>query len=347
MTNKYHTAVFIGRFQPFHIGHEAVIWKGLEVAEEVVIVVGSSYAPPSLRNPFTYEQRKAMIKAVFPQPNVKVVPVMDYPYNDKKWIAAVKGAVGGVRSWQDKERTCLIGHSKDATSYYLKIFQSWDGVEVPAMVGPIDGARGFKTINATDLRNQMYETRALVGEPLVSWVARDTLGTKMSPVQWETLMKEYAMIKDYKKQFECMPYPPTFVTVDAVVTISDKILLVKRGAAPGEGLLAMPGGFLDQSESLFDGAIRELREETRLKVPDPVLRGSVKAQHTFDDPHRSSRGRTLTTAFHIDLGMDQHLPKVKGSDDAVDAFWMDIDKLDPSKFFEDHYGIIDYFLNIA
>lgn len=55
MTNKYHAAVFIGRFQPFHLGHEAIVREGLKQADEVIIVVGSSFAARNVRNPFTFE----------------------------------------------------------------------------------------------------------------------------------------------------------------------------------------------------------------------------------------------------------------------------------------------------
>jgi 8-oxo-dGTP pyrophosphatase MutT (NUDIX family) len=51
-----------------------------------------------------------------------------------------------------------------------------------------------------------------------------------------------------------------------------------------------PGGFLNAGEELVDGAIRELREETSIDVPEGILRNSIKASYVFDTPHRSSRG---------------------------------------------------------
>ena len=87
--------------------------------------------------------------------------------------------------------------------------------------------------------------------------------------------------------------------------------------------------------------IRELREETRIKVPAPVLAGSIIKQQVFDDPYRSARGRTITHAFLIELKPDaQGLPKVKGGDDAQHALWVALGDLNPERLFEDHFQII-------
>ena len=338
--------VFIGRFQPFHNGHKAVIEAALEQAKEVVIVVGSSFAARNIRNPFTFEERKAMIKAVFPSDNVKVVPVSDYPYDDNKWINAIMKIVqSAVPNAVD---VGLIGHSKDSTSYYLEIFPEWKNhVEV----ADVDG------INATDIRKNLLD------ESLGDIIDRNHLIYKSMPHQaygamsgivsnlidtgpWVVIHKEYEMVKKYKEAWKSAPFPPTFMTVDAVVVQSGHLLLVKRGDMPGKGLWALPGGFLNQDETMLDGAIRELKEETKIKVPVPVLKGSIKQSKTFDAPNRSSRGRTITQAFYIDLGFGE-LPKVKGSDDAEKAFWVPFNKVKQEKMFEDHFAICDYFLNIG
>ena len=136
------------------------------------------------------------------------------------------------------------------------------------------------------------------------------------------------------------PYPPTFVTVDAVVVQSGHVLLVERRSNPGAGLYALPGGFVNQTETLLDACLRELREETRLKVPAPVLKGSIKNRRIFDAPYRSARGRTITEAFYIELEPASTLPKVRGSDDARHAFWQPLGQLDSLRMFEDHFFII-------
>ena len=347
--------VFIGRFQPFHNGHKAVIEAALEQAKEVVVVVGSSFAARNIRNPFTFQERKAMIEAVFPNetasmyntfgalqqgPRLHIVPVSDYPYDDNKWVNAIQKIVD--ETIPHAQDVGLIGHSKDSTSYYLNIFPRWKNhVEVEDVGG----------INATDIRNCLFGNCDFAALDNMPDAARDAMnrviiaGAKIGGY-WDTLYNEYQMVKKYKEAWKAAPFPPTFMTVDAVVVQSGHILLVKRGDMPGKGLWALPGGFLNQEETMLDGAIRELKEETKIKVPVPVLKGSIKSSKTFDAPNRSSRGRTITQAFHIDLGVGE-LPKVKGSDDAEKAFWVPFKDVKQEKMFEDHFFIIDNFLNIG
>ena len=154
------------------------------------------------------------------------------------------------------------------------------------------------------------------------------------------IREEHEFVARYQQAWSAAPYAPTFVTVDAVVVQSGHVLMVERKARPGKGLLALPGGFVDPGEKLVDACLRELREETRLKVPAPVLKGSISASEVFDDPYRSARGRTITHAFYIELEPNQALPKVKGGDDARHAMWVPMGDLDPVSIFEDHYFII-------
>ncbi|QGH74886.1 bifunctional NMN adenylyltransferase/nudix hydrolase [Bacteriophage DSS3_MAL1] len=343
----YDVLAFIGRFQPFHMGHMVVVDEALKRAKKVALVLGSHDQPRNTRNPFTTSERIEMITAVYPNEvadgRIVFVPQADWTYSLDRWIMETQAKVTQVANTPftpDPVRIGLIGHSKDHTSFYLKSFPMWDSVEV----GNVNG------INATDLRESFFEDvdcisdeafdrsstlRSMVPSSVATWMD-SFIGTSA----YRQLVAEHSFVRTYKQQFANMPYPPTFNTVDAVVVQSGHVLLVRRGAAPGKGLWALPGGFLDQNETLLDGAIRELREETRISVPDPVLRGSVKGQRTFDDPHRSQRGRTLTTAFMIRLQDREDLPKIKGSDDADKAAWVPLADLKRNMMFEDHFDII-------
>lgn len=343
MIYDYDAAVFIGRFQPFHNGHNAVIQEALKRALHVVVLVGSAYAARDIRNPFTFEERKAILRADLPDDRIIVKPIPDYPYDEGRWIARVQSTVQSVLPWQSGPRSiALIGHSKDHSSYYLKAFPTWDSIEVP----------NYQGIDATAIRNAILQENTgkdanfLLTMPKKSYNMMNEIMTTKADI-FHSLHDQYRIIKAYRDSWKIAPYPPTFVTVDAVVTQSAHILLVKRKEQPGKGLWALPGGFLNQNETLLTGAIRELREETKLKVPVPVLKGSIKAENTFDYPNRSTRGRTITKAFHFDLGYDVQLPKIKGSDDAEKAIWQPYHKLERSEMFEDHFHIINHFLNVG
>lgn len=340
MKKEFDALVFIGRMQPFHSGHEAIIRRGLELAEEVIVVLGSSFSPRTPKNPFTFEERKAMVTTVFPS-RVKVVPVIDYPYNDNKWIAAVQSVVrSALPHTNDPEKyrkVGLIGHSKDSSSYYINIFNGWKPVNVPAWNNPDTG----EVLNATDIRKAMFEQ----DKKYFGTVNREVMNL-IHKIDLTNVIEEYKAIKEYKKIWSAAPFPPTFVTADAVVVQSGKVLLVKRGGNPGKGLWALPGGFINPDEPVFESAIRELKEETGLKVPEKVLRRMEKKSAVFDHPDRSLRGRTITHAFFFDLGNEPKMPKVKGMDDAVDAKWVDFADIRTDNMFEDHAHIIDNWLNI-
>ena len=94
--------------------------------------------------------------------------------------------------------------------------------------------------------------------------------------------------------------------------------------------------------------LRELREETRIKIPKAGLEEKIVGSKVFDYPGRSTRGRTISHGYHIRL-RDGSLPEVRGSDDAKRAFWMplwDVTK-NEENFFEDHAHIINYFTNVG
>jgi bifunctional NMN adenylyltransferase/nudix hydrolase len=97
---------------------------------------------------------------------------------------------------------------------------------------------------------------------------------------------------------------------------------------------------LDQDETMLNGMLRELREETRIALSEETLRRCVRSWRTFDDPHRSPRGRTVTTAFRIELRDETSLTKVKGGDDAAKARWVPLSQVSRAAMFEDHYDIL-------
>lgn len=345
---EYDYLVFIGRFEPFHNGHAAVSRLALGRARKLIFLVGSADTPRSLRNPWTVAERAVMIQAALEGATDRLLirPLRDHLYNEAQWIAGVQRTVAeAIRAdgGDTDAKVGLVGMDKDASSYYLREFPQWPLVDV----------QHTETLSATELRRYLFEAgsidfhgallmlRGNVPAPVYEMLE----AFRRSSPAYAQLVAEYQFIEHYKAAWKDAPYPPTFVTTDAVVVHSGHVLLVRRRAEPGKGLWALPGGFVGQNEGLLDSCLRELREETRLKIPVPVLKGSLKGQHVFDHPERSQRGRTITHAFHFDFPAGE-LPDVRGGDDADKARWIPVSEaleMGP-KLFEDHLHILEFFL---
>ena len=143
-----------------------------------------------------------------------------------------------------------------------------------------------------------------------------------------------------------VPWPETLVTVDAVVRARDQVLLIRRGRAPGQGLWALPGGFLENADTVLESALRELAEETGLSAGE--VRQYLRGVKVFDAPCRSQRGRIVNHAHFFDLG-DIAPPPVQGGDDAAAAEWVPVGRLASmeSQFHDDHFHILDEFLGLT
>ncbi len=93
---KKKTALFIGRFQPFHRGHLSVVTDALGEYDKVIIAIGSADKSRTPENPFTVGERHAMVKASLvelgytPEKNFVVVPVTDID-DDTKWCKHAMG----------------------------------------------------------------------------------------------------------------------------------------------------------------------------------------------------------------------------------------------------------------
>lgn len=332
-------ALVIGRFQPFHKGHERMCRAALEGADRLLVILGSARQAPSIRNPFSDAQREALIRASLPDiapERLLFAGVPDVFYNEQYWLQLVNEAVdrhalGGS--------VTLYGHNKDSSSYYLALFPQWNYVELP----------NFQGLSATPQRDALLAAgvaaaQACLEERAMHFPAAglSCLREQLTSPQFEACCEDYVVIQAYRHAWASAPYPPIFVTVDALVECGGKILLIQRGQPPGRGLWALPGGFLDQGERLQAGAERELREETGLDLqahPHQCL-----AMRPYDAPERSTRGRFVTHLFHYRLDAPVP-PAVSGGDDAAVARWFAPADIHPESLFEDHYCILQHALN--
>jgi 8-oxo-dGTP diphosphatase len=120
-------------------------------------------------------------------------------------------------------------------------------------------------------------------------------------------------------------------TVDAILQKGSKVLMVKRGKDPFKGMLALPGGFVNEGETVEEAMKREVTEETSLEVEPIDILG------VYSDPHRDPRMHTMTVVFiAIVVG-----GKEKARDDASSLEWVDLASIQYAAF--DHAQILaDY-----
>ncbi|NHM05222.1 NUDIX domain-containing protein [Flavobacterium celericrescens] len=125
-----------------------------------------------------------------------------------------------------------------------------------------------------------------------------------------------------------------FVTVDVLIVrpfeMEQQILLIKRKNDPFKDCWALPGGFVDENEDLEQAAIRELVEETQVKVSHLEQIGA------FGKPYRDPRGHMVSIAY---LGKVATNTIAIAADDAKEIGWFSVTNL-PSLAF-DHSAIIE------
>lgn len=342
MDNSLDTIVCIGRFQLPHNAHLALLRQALASGKRCVVILGSAHQARSPRNPFTWQERAEMLGLVLTPEELSRVsfePVRDY-YDIERWSAAVRAAV--ARHAAPGSRVGLLGHRKDATSDYLGGFPGWTLVEVGS-AGPV---------NARDLRAALFSAdhadaalAAIAG--FVHPFTIDFLRAWVRLPAFQRLRTDWREVQTEITRWDGSPYPPTFITVDAVLRVSDHVLLIRRGRAPGRGLLALPGGFLDPRETVYQSAVRELKEETHVGMLDSTLREHLAGVRVFDHPDRSERGRVVTHAHYFKFGAGP-LPEIRASDDAAEAMWVPVTDLAnlEGEMHDDHFHILDSFLQV-
>lgn len=307
------TGIFIGRFQPIHNGHIHAIGVAASQVRQLILMVGSANQCRSIKNPWSFHERKLMIQAELDTAKIKnviIVPLNDYPYSDSQWITDVRNTV----EHYSEDKPILFGHMKEGNDY-LRWFPDWEFRSIESSI----------KICASDIRKQMFESNSLAMPKAV----RD---------DWAFYQREAELFKNY-------PFPETlnFNCADAVLECQGHILLIQRKFAPGAGQWALPGGFRNRNETFLDCAIRELQEETNVRVPEKVLRGSIVNSELFDSPTRSFGipRNTLAVYMRINPNPDGSLPRANGADDAVECKWFPLTTvLNSMQVYDDHLAIV-------
>ena len=130
----------VGRFQPLHGGHVQLIRLALNECSSVVVAVGSSTEPQSLRNPFTFEERRAMLQAAFPGISVVGVPDVN---NDATWAAHCLTLTGPVgRAYGNDEHSLGLLEKAGVRSVRPGLVRrgDWEGTRIRELMRSGDAA---------------------------------------------------------------------------------------------------------------------------------------------------------------------------------------------------------------
>jgi bifunctional NMN adenylyltransferase/nudix hydrolase len=332
--------VFIGRFQPLHNAHLKIIENALEEeAERLIIVVGSYRAPKTPKNPWSFQERKAMIEASLSDDYLSrttIVSARDYLYSNVTWLTGIQNAISQVVD--EKDSVKIIGHWKDNSSFYLKLFPQWTLIQQPNYFGA----------NSTDMRSALFNPGGTLDalSSITPGAVREALDLYKSTDEFERQRAEYTFVKNYRSRWKDSPYEPVFITTDAIVVQAGHVLLIKRKLNPGKGMFALPGGFIKPDELIENSCLRELKEETKIVFPKDDIRKSLRETHVFDHPYRDPRGRFVTHGHYFRIDELGPLPNVEGGDDAAEALWMPLSDLAlyEENFYSDHLHIVNYFV---
>ena len=167
--------LYVGRFQPFHLGHLEAIQRVLKEADEAVIVIGSAQYSHKTNNPFTAGERLVMIRGALKEASVDysrvwVVPVPDVHLH-MLWVAALEGytprfnvvysnepltrrlfmeagyKVKSIRFYERKDYNSTLVREKMLKG------DSWTSLvpkSVAEFIAEIDGVNRLRDLNRTD-----------------------------------------------------------------------------------------------------------------------------------------------------------------------------------------------------
>jgi len=307
------TGIFIGRFQPIHQGHVHAIGVAASQVDKLYILVGSANTCRSIKNPWTFEERSNMIRLKMHNAridNYEIIPLNDYRYSDTQWMSDVRATIEHF----EMGSPILFGHMKEGNNY-LRWFPELKFKDIESQYN----------MDATNIRQRMFDLK--------------------DPDMPSTVQGDYAFYKKEKELFKNYPFPETlnFNCSDAVLECQGHVLLIQRKFSPGKDAWALPGGFRNQRETFLDCAIRELIEETNVRVPEKVLRGSIVKTELFDNPYRSFGipRNTMAVYMRISPNPDYSLPRANGADDAASCKWVPLtDALNSIDMYDDHKDII-------
>ena len=367
--------VYIGRFQPFHKGHKAIVdltVKMMKPGDTFTIIIGSADQQETERNPLSASQRKEMLSTELEGYPVTILTINDSPYNYDLWIERLCAKMLGFKSathddFLEKQEDfikgfsniCIVGmenveeYINRITKYYTYAPTEHFNLGINSHIfseldtqTSVHGSSIRAFIRADDGRcpKRFYsDIKDFVSEKVLAY-----LKTVNFPL---IVYNAYIKGMDYAELTGCK-YNSCFMTVDNIVfdKFLDQVLLIKR---KDNGKLAIPGGFAEPYMNMKDNALRELEEETSITakmLKDAFVKIDELEPTLIDAPYRDPRSShkcNFVSAVYVWQSkvdaLKNFIPYIKAGDDAVDTVWLskeECEDLPAWRFHADHKKII-------
>ena len=367
--------VYIGRFQPFHKGHKAIVdltVKMMKPGDTFTIIIGSADQQETERNPLSASQRKEMLSTELEGYPVTILTINDSPYNYDLWIERLCAKMLGFKSathddFLEKQEDfikgfsniCIVGmenveeYIDRITKYYTYAPTEHFNLGINSHIfseldtqTSVHGSSIRAFIRANDGRcpRRFYsDIKDFVSEKVLAY-----LKTVNFPL---IVYNAYTKGINYAESTGCK-YNYCFMTVDNIVfdKFLDQVLLIKR---KDNGKLAIPGGFAEPYMNMKDNALRELEEETSITakmLKDAFVKIDELEPTLIDAPYRDPRSShkcNFVSAVYVWQSkvdaLKNFIPYIKAGDDAVDTVWLskeECEDLPAWRFHADHKKII-------
>lgn len=329
---KHAFGVFIGRFQPLHDAHVAVMLEALSLVDTLIIVIGSSYRARHYKNPFTFAERERMILAALVNQGIArqrlvCVGVSDYYYQEERWLNAVQTSVDRVVAERTAAHTAssaqavlLVGHEKDESSYYLHSFPQWTYWESTVQ----------SPLNATDIRqdyllDQHYQQHLAEFPEVVHQFLEEFRQTP-----------EYMRLRQMLLKVETTAHSPMVLWSHAVLRCGNYVLLSPASEDLLKPQYMLPGLPLWPKDTAQKVAWQAVLTAAGYSIPKHVLQ---QRSQLFDYPERGQLGHCVAWVSLYTLDQEQ-LPLLFNG-----AAWYSLAELrqNPEHLIDDHLQIIEYF----
>lgn len=367
--------VYIGRFQPFHKGHKAIVdltVKMMKPEDTFTIIIGSADQQETERNPLSASQRQEMLSMELEGYPVTISTINDSPYNYDLWVehlcAKMLGFKSATRGDFIKKREdfikgfsniCIVGmenvdeYIDRITKYYT--YASDEHLDLGINFHIFSELDTQTSVHGSSIRACILDNDGRCSKRFYSDI-RDFVSEKvlayLKKVDFPLITyNAYVNGINYAASTGCK-YNSCFVTVDNIVyrLNGNKILLIKR---KDNGKFAIPGGFAEPYMDCKNNALRELFEETNLSEDDLKKEwintdiSGVIIDAPYRDPRSSHKCNFISVVYVWKQDClnspDLLEEKAKAGDDAVEVVWLSEDEcenLPASAFHADHKKII-------